>query len=84
MRDRDRDRDRRVTWTAFAILAMFHILNKQLSQIQRKDFVRDLLQSAQVDSTTASYRQPQGEGASWRDGRSSKISAFNVSIDYPI
>ena len=25
LRDRDRDRDRRVTWTAFAILAMFVI-----------------------------------------------------------
>ena len=25
-RERDRDRDRRVTWTAFAILAMFYVL----------------------------------------------------------
>ena len=26
-RERDRDRDRRVTWTAFAILAMFRTVN---------------------------------------------------------
>ena len=38
-RDRDRDRDRRVTWTAFAILAMFQTLvtNKPLFQMNDID-----------------------------------------------
>ena len=40
LRDRGRDRDRRVTWTAFAILAMFYVISiKQNMSKQMRNVV---------------------------------------------